>query len=55
MAPFTGNYGNDGAGWGADKSNSALLQRLRDIVSAGAEEDHKRYLPLLDRAENIGR
>ena len=37
------------------QSDLALLQKLRDIVSAGAEEDRKRYLPLLDRAENIGR
>jgi hypothetical protein len=34
------------------QSDLALLERLRDIVSAGAEEDRKRYLALLDRAEN---
>jgi hypothetical protein len=34
------------------QSDLAILQKLRDIVSASTEEDRKRYLPLLDRAEN---
>jgi hypothetical protein len=32
-----------------------LFQKLRDIVSARPEKDHVRYLPLLDRAEELVR
>lgn len=37
------------------KTESVLFQELRGIVSARAEKDRLRYLPLLDRAEELVR